>query len=303
MTDRWTDAEITARLQSLWTSELRRAQAEYRAFPGRGSTRIQLMLPAGIVAVVVAVLALAVVLQQIGGVPAPGSNGIRLGSDGLPVAIGGQSVLRGDQIAQRLVEGPATAFLAGGRLVVDGAGCSNAPGAASCVETWRLASVDDTGPIFRLEGVAEATGFVRTSGALTVVRVAACGSGCGSALSAAEVVWRAPTKGRVPTNGSGTDGAIYQALWPDFIATYGQDGMTIAGYVPKSYLLHGAETVPGTPENPPQDAPYPVYGEDLTTLVGYLVPGEGFVPMAEYKATAGPSAPPAMATSSPAPTR
>lgn len=36
----------------------------------------------------------------------------------------------------------------------------------------------------------------------------------------------------------------------------------------------------------------PVYGEDLTTLVGYEVPGEGFVPISDYQPSAQPSAPP-----------
>ena len=37
--------------------------------------------------------------------------------------------------------------------------------------------------------------------------------------------------------------------------------------------------VPGTPANPPQPDPLPVYGEDLVTLVGHQVPGQGFVPL------------------------
>jgi hypothetical protein len=286
MTDRWTDAEITARLHSMWTSELARAEADYQAFPARIATRVQLILPMGAIVIAVAVLALAVVLRQVGGVPSPGSNGIKLVNDGLPVAISGETVFRGDQIAQRLAGGPATAFLAGGRLLVDGTGCSNGPSGASCVEIWQLVSVDGTGPTFRLEGAADAAGFVRTAGVLTVLRVEpierpACGSiACPNELTASAVLWRAPTKGRIPSDASSNDGAIYDALWPDFVATYGRDGETVAGYIPKADLLGK------------HDAPLPVYGEDLQTLVGYQVAGQGFVPIGEYHSTPAPSAPP-----------
>lgn len=285
MTDRWTDTEITSRLQSVWTSELTRADADYWAFPGRTATQVRLIVPAGAIAIAVAVLALAIVVRQIGALPSSGIEGTQLGSDGLPVTIGGERVLHGDQIAQRLAEGPATAFLAAGRLVVDGTGCSNAPSAAPCVESWQLVSADGSGPIFSLDVAADASGFVRTSGALTVFRAqpverASCGgTACPSELLANAVAWRAPTKGRIPTNASGNDGATYDALWPDFVGTFGGDGETIAGYIPKGVLL-------GT-----HDAPMPVYGEDLETLVGYEVAGQGFVPIEEYQPSSEPSAP------------
>ena len=288
MTDRLTDAELTARLQGLWTDELVRADADYPAISSR-ATRAQFVLPMGLAAVVVGVLVLAIVLFQVGGVPGPG--GIRLASDGLPVAIGGEPVLRGDEISQHLAEA-GVPFLAGGRLVIGGTGCTNGSDPATCVEGWQLTPVDGDAPTFPLSHTAGASGFVRTSGALAVVRVQAvtapfcpAAATCNLILSISEVVWRAPTKGPVPTNGSGSSGETYDALWPDFISTYGRDGVSIAGYIPKEYLLPGSH-----------DEPMPVYGEDLKTLVGYQVAGEGFVPIAEFSATPVPSAPPVDAT-------
>ena len=287
MTDRWSDAELTARLQGLWTDELTRADADYPAIPARPVTRAQLMLPVGLAAVVVSVLVLAVVFFQVGGIPGPG--GIRVGSDGLPVAIGGEPVLRGQQIVDRLEENQMGTFLVGGRLTVVGTGCP--PGSSGCTEEWRLESADDPAPYLVLSQVETASGFVRTSGALTVARVRpesqpACGRYCDATLVIEKVVWRSPTKGRVPTNGYGSAGDAYDALWPDFISTYGRDGVSIAGYIPKQYLLRGSH-----------DGPMPVYGEDLRTLVGYQVAGEGFVPIAEFSASPVPSAPPVDATS------
>jgi hypothetical protein len=52
---------------------------------------------------------------------------------------------------------------------------------------------------------------------------------------------------------------------PDFIAVAGADGGS-PGYVPARFLL-----------DPPTDEPVPVYGDDLVTLVGHMVPGRGFV--------------------------
>jgi len=286
MTDQLNDAEISARLDSLWTSELARAEADYQSLPGRPGTRAKLVVSAGAIAIVVAVLALAVVLRQVGGLPSPGSNGIQLGSDGLPLSIGGETVLRGDEIAQRLADDPTAAFLAGGRLVVDGNGCSSDPSAATCVETWHLASVDGSGPTFNLDGAADSTGFIRTSGALTVFRVdpvarPTCGSvACPTELSASTVAWRAPTKGPIPPGASSIDGAIYEALWPDFVATYDSDGETIAGYTAKADLLST------------HDRPFAVYGDDLKMIVGYQVAGQGFVPIGEYSLAPAPSAPP-----------
>ena len=85
-------------------------------------------------------------------------------------------------------------------------------------------------------------------------------------------------------------GPIYSALVPDFIPALARDGTTIAGYVPKRYLVGPLDDLPGTPSNPPQQPPEPVYAEDLTTLVGRMVPGVGFVPLGASPVPGAPSA-------------
>lgn len=276
-----TDAEISDRLHSLWTSELARAETDYHTLPERPATHGQLV-SAGAIATAIAAVAMVLIVRQID-LPSPSSSGIQLGGDGLPREVGGESVLRGDEIAQRLADNPAAPFLAGGRLVVHETGCSNDPSAESCLESWKLAAVDGSGPAFDLDNVAEATGFVRTSGALTVFRVEpvarpTCANiACPDELSTSAVVWRAPTKGSVPSNASSNTGAIYDALWPDFVATYASDGERLAGYIAKTDLLGGHE------------GPFAVYGEDLNTVVGYRIAGQGFVPIAEYSAPPAPT--------------
>jgi hypothetical protein len=76
------------------------------------------------------------------------------------------------------------------------------------------------------------------------------------------------SKGTMPP--PGPDGRVNASFAPDFIAIAGRDG-SIVGYVPKEAML--APAVGG-----PVDAQEPVYGEDLYTVVGQMVPGKGFVP-------------------------
>jgi hypothetical protein len=76
---------------------------------------------------------------------------------------------------------------------------------------------------------------------------------------------------------------------PDFIPALARDGTTIAGYVPKASLIESGGVIPGTPSNPPQASPDPVYADDLTTLVGHMVPGVGFVPLDSSVPPVGPS--------------
>jgi hypothetical protein len=63
----------------------------------------------------------------------------------------------------------------------------------------------------------------------------------------------------------GSDGEIDPAQVPDFVAVAGADA--IVGYVPKAAVLD------------PGDETWPVYGDDLRTVVGHLMPGRGFVPV------------------------
>ncbi len=80
------------------------------------------------------------------------------------------------------------------------------------------------------------------------------------------------TKGTVPPPGPG--GLIDSSGAPDFIAVAGRDG-GIVGYAPKELLLPQPSLTVGRPG----EFDIPVYGEDLRTLVGRLVPGKGYVPL------------------------
>lgn len=295
MVDRSASSRVEARLHDYLAAELRRAELDYPRLPRRSATRLTNGVPVGLALVAVALLTALVLLRPF--TPAPNSvGGPRLGSDGLPLSISDEPVLRGDEIGARLQAGGTDlSFLAGGRLVLRTEMCSfpsPAPGEASghCPQDWWLEDVSGPEPSFRLITVAGGASFVQTSGALTVFRVAPaadvtrCGVICEGELLVEDVLWRQPTKGPIPPDAAPPEGgAIDEALVPDFVSAYGQDGVTIAGYVPKELLLHSG-SVPGTPDNPPQDQPLPVYAEDLTTLVGHMVAEVGFVPLSSESA-------------------
>jgi hypothetical protein len=265
-----------------------RAERDYASLPRTGGTRLAGTLSLGILALTVALLA-ALALLRPPATPNTGSDVLSLGSDGLPVAIGGDSVLRGAEIGERLSIAPGP-FLAGGRLVLRGTECSPPTDSPDdpCPGDWWLEDVSGNDADYPLLRLARGADFVHTSRALTVFRVSTadaaglrCGPMCPNALVVLDVPWRQPTKGPIPDEATPPGGGeTIAALVPDFVSAYGQDEETIAGYIPKEYLLRTTEVVvPGTPDNPPQDEPFPVYGEDLATLVGYHVPGQGFVPL------------------------
>jgi hypothetical protein len=71
------------------------------------------------------------------------------------------------------------------------------------------------------------------------------------------------SKGTMPP--PGPDGEVNASSAPDFLAVAGRDA-GIAGYARKGDVLE------------PGDAPFPVFGDDLRTVVGQMVPGKGFIP-------------------------
>ena len=80
------------------------------------------------------------------------------------------------------------------------------------------------------------------------------------------------TKGPMPPDAAVPGQTVNASLVPDFVAVSAQDG-ALAGYARKQDVL-----------DPPVASgfrghalPIAVYGADLTTLVGYLVPDRGFV--------------------------
>jgi hypothetical protein len=89
---------------------------------------------------------------------------------------------------------------------------------------------------------------------MAAVVVAALLAGCSPAA----------TKGTMPPVDA--NGEVDPSTAPDFIAVAGQDA-GIAGYARKDDVLRVS------------DGAFPVYGDDLRTLVGHLVPGKGFVPV------------------------
>jgi hypothetical protein len=72
------------------------------------------------------------------------------------------------------------------------------------------------------------------------------------------------TKGTMPP--PGPNGAFDASSAPDFIAVAGRES-GIAGYARREDILN------------PTDHAFPVYGDDLRTVVGQMVPGKGFIPV------------------------
>lgn len=86
------------------------------------------------------------------------------------------------------------------------------------------------------------------------------------------------TKGTMPPPGPNGERDLSAA--PDFIAVVAGDGGEV-GYVPKRFFFREGMT---SSELPRSD-PWPVYAEDLRTLIGHMVQGKGFVPLGVDPAT------------------
>jgi hypothetical protein len=84
-----------------------------------------------------------------------------------------------------------------------------------------------------------------------------------------------PTKGPIPQAAYLATG-IDAALAPDFVPVQSRDGTAVAGYVPKEYLV---QSMPTFTASRSEGQVAPVYADDLTTLVGHMYPGRGFVPL------------------------
>jgi hypothetical protein len=79
---------------------------------------------------------------------------------------------------------------------------------------------------------------------------------------------------------AGPNGDVDPRAAPDFIAVAVGDRDDI-GYVRKELLF----PEPTTSTEIPHSDPWPVYAEDLRTLIGHMVPGKGFVPLGVDPAT------------------
>jgi hypothetical protein len=283
MVDRASDTAIEARLNEFLSAERRRAEADYPHLLLRKPGSRRASAPLGLAVLAAVVVAAVILVRPWGSLLPATSGGDPVGSDGIPLSIGGELVLRGADIDERLAGG--TSFLAGGYLVLHPTACDPASPApsAGCAEDWRL---EDAAGEYAVRVTTVGATFVRTSGAATVFRVRPVvddieTEGRSQALLIEETLWRQPTKGRIPADATPPEGGeTNMALVPDFVGVWGgPTGETIVGYVPKDLLFNPRSEPGGTLENPPQDVPMPVYGEDLTTLVGHMVAGQGFVPL------------------------
>lgn len=79
---------------------------------------------------------------------------------------------------------------------------------------------------------------------------------------------------------AGPNGDVDPRAAPDYIAV-AVGNRDEVGYVPKQFLL----PEPTTSTELPHSDPWPVYAEDLQTLIGHMIPGKGFVPLGVDPAT------------------
>jgi hypothetical protein len=282
MTDS-TPSPLEARLRRYLDDERRRAETDFR---GVRPVPPAVRRGAGVLGtVMLATLLIATfaIIRTLGTTSPPGADVV--GPDGFPLTLGGVDVLRGGALDTRMsATDRQGSFLAGGYLVLHGRPCQ-----APCSEDWRIDDLpsgagDHSVQLVIGEG---ASPLVRTSGAPTVLRASVGVVAGGRAeLIVEAVAWRNPTRGPLPA-GATLNGRVELALVPDFVSVLGgPTGQTIVGYAPKERLLNASQ-LRGSPNNPPQPLPVPVYGDDLTTLVGHVVPDHRFVPIGSSLGTSG----------------
>lgn len=84
-----------------------------------------------------------------------------------------------------------------------------------------------------------------------------------------------PSKGPIPVAVNGT---LPWNLVPDYVSVTGPNGK-IVGYAPRSDVLIAPSLVGKPVPNGSGSTPIPVYARNLTTLVGHMYPGVGYVPL------------------------
>lgn len=117
----------------------------------------------------------------------------------------------------------------------------------------------------------------RTRKAILVVIAAAASILAVAAVALAMPSDSTPTSGRIPEQAFRADGSIDRSLVPDFVVALDREGKPV-GYVSKDDAIpqEGLEAPSGLA---PSDRPEKVYGNDLKTIVGYMYPAKGFVPL------------------------
>jgi hypothetical protein len=96
-------------------------------------------------------------------------------------------------------------------------------------------------------------------------------------VAGAAAATRLLTVGPIPDGAFQPGGPLVSSLVPDFVPASDQNG-EIVGYVPKAYIVDGLAD-PTDSLGRPQSPNIPVFAADLKTLVGYMVPDKGFVPL------------------------
>ncbi len=85
-----------------------------------------------------------------------------------------------------------------------------------------------------------------------------------------------PTMGTIPREAI-QDGKVDLSLVPDYIVALGRDGNPV-GYVSREQAL-GSSSDQVDKAGRPMAIAVPVFTSDLKTVVGYMYPGRGFVPV------------------------
>jgi hypothetical protein len=89
-------------------------------------------------------------------------------------------------------------------------------------------------------------------------------------VGTAVAVDREMTKGRIPSGAFRSDGTVDPNQVPDFVPALGRDG-EVVGYVTRQDL--------GLDDNTGEAQVMAVYGDDLSTVIGHMVAGVGYVPL------------------------
>src|SRR5688572_27930019 len=101
MTDLPSSTSVDPRLRDYLVAELDRAERDFPHLPRPAQRPSDRWLPVGVALAVVAVVVAIVVGPRLLPVTSMGPGAIQIGTDGLPVSIVSEPVLRGDQITAR----------------------------------------------------------------------------------------------------------------------------------------------------------------------------------------------------------
>lgn len=125
-------------------------------------------------------------------------------------------------------------------------------------------------------------GTSRLVSTLTIAALVVSGSamlGIFNGSEASAIRHTPPSVGRIPQSAF-QNGRIDASQVPDFVPALDQQG-NVVGYVRKSDILPTPAGSAGysLQPSPASKGPVPVYDSSLTSVVGYMDPGFGFVPV------------------------